>query len=122
MSVGKPFSEPYGTLEALRQLVAVWNEGPPMKHCGAQLEAGSTSCPVGAGARRSAPAPTFRHLVPLGPATSPPQLDFWWKRVGLLRPGSHPLHRLEGGHPSHSSSSTAEGRTSVRMPPTAAPG
>ena len=35
---GKPFSEAYGTLEALRQLGAVWNEGPPMKHFGARLE------------------------------------------------------------------------------------
>jgi hypothetical protein len=29
MSVGKAFSEPYGTLEALRQLAAVWHEGRP---------------------------------------------------------------------------------------------
>lgn len=34
----KPFSEAYGTLEALRQLAAVWNVGPPMKHFGARLE------------------------------------------------------------------------------------
>ena len=34
----KPFSEAYGTLEALRQLAAVWNQGPPMKHFGARLE------------------------------------------------------------------------------------
>ena len=34
----KPFSEAYGTLEALRQLAAVWNGGPPMKHFGARLE------------------------------------------------------------------------------------
>ena len=35
---GKPFSEAYATLEALRKLAAVWNEGPPMKHFGARLE------------------------------------------------------------------------------------
>jgi uncharacterized protein (TIGR00369 family) len=35
---GKPFSEAYGTLAALNQLGAVWNEGPPMKHFGARLE------------------------------------------------------------------------------------
>ena len=34
----KPFSEGYGTLEALRQLAAVWNGGPPMRHFGARLE------------------------------------------------------------------------------------
>ena len=34
----RPFSEAYGTLEALQQLAAVWNEGPPMKHFGARLE------------------------------------------------------------------------------------
>ena len=34
----KPFSEAYGTLAALNQLGAVWNEGPPMKHFGARLE------------------------------------------------------------------------------------
>jgi acyl-coenzyme A thioesterase PaaI-like protein len=34
----KPFSEAYGTLEALGQLAAVWNTGPPMKHFGARLE------------------------------------------------------------------------------------
>lgn len=34
----KPFSETYGTLEALQKLAAVWNEGPPMKHFGARLE------------------------------------------------------------------------------------
>ena len=34
----RPFSAAYGTLEALRQLAAVWNEGPPMKHFGARLE------------------------------------------------------------------------------------
>ncbi|HEV2064383.1 MAG TPA: PaaI family thioesterase [Thermoanaerobaculia bacterium] len=34
----KPFSEAYGTLEALRQLAAVWNGGPPMQHFGARLE------------------------------------------------------------------------------------
>lgn len=34
----KPFSEAYGTIEALRQLAAVWNGGPPMKHFGARLE------------------------------------------------------------------------------------
>ena len=33
-----PFSEAYGTLDALRGLAAVWNEGPPMKHFGARLE------------------------------------------------------------------------------------
>jgi uncharacterized protein (TIGR00369 family) len=35
---GRPFSEAYGTLEALRGLASVWNEGPPMKHFGARLE------------------------------------------------------------------------------------
>ena len=34
----KPFSEAYGTLAALEQLAAVWNEGPPMKHFGSRLE------------------------------------------------------------------------------------
>ena len=34
----RPFSPVYGTLEALRQLAAVWNQGPPMKHFGARLE------------------------------------------------------------------------------------
>jgi uncharacterized protein (TIGR00369 family) len=34
----RPFSEAYATLEALRQLAAVWNEGPPMRHFGARLE------------------------------------------------------------------------------------
>jgi len=38
MSQGKPFSDAYGTLEALRKMAAVWNEGPPMKHFGARLE------------------------------------------------------------------------------------
>ena len=37
MTEGKPFSEVYPTLEALRQLAAVWNEGPPMKRFGARL-------------------------------------------------------------------------------------
>ncbi len=47
MSVAKPFSELCGTLEALRQLAAVWNEGRRIKHFGAQLDLdGSTSCPV----------------------------------------------------------------------------
>jgi hypothetical protein len=44
MSVGKPFSEPYGTLEALRQFTAVWNEGRPTEHFGAQLEADRLVC------------------------------------------------------------------------------
>lgn len=35
---GRPFSETYGTLEALRSLAEVWNSGPPMKHFGARLE------------------------------------------------------------------------------------
>ena len=35
---GAPFSETYGTLEALRRLAAVWNEGMPMQHFGARLE------------------------------------------------------------------------------------
>lgn len=35
---GRPFSETYGTLEALRSLGEVWNAGPPMKHFGAHLE------------------------------------------------------------------------------------
>ncbi|MGH9368195.1 MAG: PaaI family thioesterase [Thermoanaerobaculia bacterium] len=35
---GRPFSEPYGTLEALRALAEVWNAGPPMKHFGARLD------------------------------------------------------------------------------------
>lgn len=35
---GKPFTEAYGTLEALRELASVWNQGPPMKHFGARLE------------------------------------------------------------------------------------
>jgi acyl-coenzyme A thioesterase PaaI-like protein len=39
MSVeAKPFSPAYGSLEALRTLADVWNEGPPMKHFGARLE------------------------------------------------------------------------------------
>ncbi|MGO9066156.1 MAG: hypothetical protein ACLQIH_15635 [Myxococcaceae bacterium] len=37
MSVGTPFSELCGTLEALRQLAAVWNGGPRIEHFGAQL-------------------------------------------------------------------------------------
>jgi hypothetical protein len=40
MSLGKPFSEPYGTLKALRQFAAVCNEGRPTGTLrGAQLEA-----------------------------------------------------------------------------------
>ncbi len=35
---GRPFSETYGTLEALRSLAEVWNAGPPMKHFGARLD------------------------------------------------------------------------------------
>jgi uncharacterized protein (TIGR00369 family) len=35
---GKPFSSAYQTLEALRALADVWNQGPPMKHFGARLE------------------------------------------------------------------------------------
>jgi uncharacterized protein (TIGR00369 family) len=35
---GQPFSEAYGTLEALNGLAQVWNAGPPMKHFGARLE------------------------------------------------------------------------------------
>jgi acyl-coenzyme A thioesterase PaaI-like protein len=35
---GRPFSDTYGTLEALRSLGEVWNAGPPMKHFGARLE------------------------------------------------------------------------------------
>jgi len=38
MNEGKPFSEAYGTLEALRKLGAVWNDSPMMKHFGARLE------------------------------------------------------------------------------------
>lgn len=34
----KAFSEAYATIEALRQMGAVWNGGPPMKHFGARLE------------------------------------------------------------------------------------
>ncbi len=34
----KPFSEAYGTLEALWQLATVWNRGPSMQHFGARLE------------------------------------------------------------------------------------
>jgi acyl-coenzyme A thioesterase PaaI-like protein len=35
---GKPFSRAYETIEALRALADVWNQGPPMKHFGARLE------------------------------------------------------------------------------------
>jgi uncharacterized protein (TIGR00369 family) len=35
---GTPFSEAYGTLEALRALAVLWNAGPPMQHFGARLE------------------------------------------------------------------------------------
>lgn len=35
---GRPFSEAYGTLEALRKLGSVWNDSPMMRHFGAQLE------------------------------------------------------------------------------------
>jgi uncharacterized protein (TIGR00369 family) len=34
----RPFSEAYESLEALRKVAALWNEGPPMKHFGARLE------------------------------------------------------------------------------------
>jgi uncharacterized protein (TIGR00369 family) len=35
---GRPFSEAYGTLEALRKLGAAWNDSAMMKHFGARLE------------------------------------------------------------------------------------
>ncbi|HEX9687542.1 MAG TPA: PaaI family thioesterase [Thermoanaerobaculia bacterium] len=35
---GHPFSEAYGTLEALRVLADAWNTSPPMKRLGARLE------------------------------------------------------------------------------------
>jgi len=39
MSVeGKPFSQAYETIEALRALADIWNQGPPMRHFGARLE------------------------------------------------------------------------------------
>jgi len=34
----QPFSEAYGTLEALRALAATWNDSPPMQRIGAKLE------------------------------------------------------------------------------------
>ena len=37
MTAEKPFSDAYGTLEALRQLGAVWNDSAMMKHFGARL-------------------------------------------------------------------------------------
>jgi hypothetical protein len=38
MDEGAPFSAAYGTLEALHELAAAWNAGPPMKQLGARLE------------------------------------------------------------------------------------
>ena len=35
---GRPFSEAYATLEALRALADVWNASPPMRQLGARLE------------------------------------------------------------------------------------
>jgi acyl-coenzyme A thioesterase PaaI-like protein len=35
---GKPFSDAYATLEALRALAATWNDSPPMRRLGARLE------------------------------------------------------------------------------------
>jgi uncharacterized protein (TIGR00369 family) len=34
----KPFSEAYGTLEALRKMAEAWNASPPMQRLGARLE------------------------------------------------------------------------------------
>ena len=34
----QPFSEAYGTLDALRELAATWNSSPPMQRIGARLE------------------------------------------------------------------------------------
>jgi hypothetical protein len=76
MSVGKPFSEPYGTHEALRQPAAVWNEGPPMEHFGAQLEADRLDVlPCWRRSPSVRASPDVPSPVPLAPATSPPQLD-----------------------------------------------
>ena len=33
-----PFSAPFATLEALRELAGKWNDSPPMRHFGARLE------------------------------------------------------------------------------------
>jgi len=33
----KPFSEAFGTLDALRELERKWNDSPPMRHFGARL-------------------------------------------------------------------------------------
>lgn len=38
MTDGAPFSEAYGTLEALRALGDAWNSSPPMERLGARLE------------------------------------------------------------------------------------
>lgn len=35
---GKPFSEAFGSLEALRTLAETWNVSPPMRQLGARLE------------------------------------------------------------------------------------
>lgn len=34
----RPFSETFGTLDALRELARKWNDSPPMRHFGARLE------------------------------------------------------------------------------------